>query len=107
MLPSYDNILGMKIMAYHCISYLSKSSLAQYSVLSECVFSDGLPDGTQTQQNPLIDAYMVLIKTEILSVELNTLLSLFPVQRVGSLVCNFTFQTQIQSRQPWTPAACF
>lgn len=82
----------------HIISYLSESPFPQHSVLSERVFSDRLPDKTQTQQNPLIDAYIVLIKTEILSGELNTILSLFPGQRVGPLVRNFTFQTRIQTR---------
>lgn len=81
--------------------YLSKSSLPQHSVLSERVLRDWLPGRTHTQQIPLIDAHVVLIRTEILSAEFNTILSLFPVQRVGPLVSNFTFQTRIQSVQLW------
>lgn len=74
-------------------SYLPKSALPQHPVLSECVFSDWLPDGTQIQQDPLIDGYVVSIKSEILSAELNAMLTLFPVQRVGLLGRNFTVQT--------------
>lgn len=41
------------------ISHLSKSSLPQHSILSESVFSDWLPDKTQTQENPLIHAHIL------------------------------------------------
>lgn len=52
-------------------SYLSKSTLSQNPVLSECVFSDWLPFRTKIQQNPLIDGYVASVQAKILSAELN------------------------------------
>lgn len=79
------------ILTTSCMSYLSEAAFPQHPVLPERVFSDRLPDRKQTQRNPLIDALAVLIRMEILSVELNTILCLFPAPRGGASCSQFHF----------------